>query len=127
MLAGDIYFIMGLWAASLATHNDSLLFKNTQDMYNTIDATGNIPWQSFTLNYSRPWLETLEPDGEEPLWKTADYNVWFYSPQLLVCKMIGNPEFKGNFEFTSYQEYSMDGQHCFQDFITLACGKLSQI
>ena len=53
MSAGNINFVTGLWAASLAPHNDSLLFKNAKDMYDTIDATplGNVPWQSFTMNY----------------------------------------------------------------------------
>ena len=53
MSANDINFVTGLWAASLAPHNDSLLFKNAKDMYDTIDAMplGNVPWQSFTMNY----------------------------------------------------------------------------
>ena len=50
MSAGDINFIMGLWAASLAVHDDSPPFKNAKDMYNTIDAT---PLGSVSI-YSAP-------------------------------------------------------------------------
>ena len=32
--------------------------------------------------------------------------------------MIGNPEFKDDFDFMPYQVYSMDGQHCFKDFMS---------
>ena len=82
MLAGDINSITGLWVASLAAHNDSLLFRNAKDMCNTIDATtlGYVPWQSFTLNYNESQPETLGPDGEEPPWTTADYDIWFCDP-----------------------------------------------
>ena len=31
--------------------------------------------------------------------------------------MIGNPEFKDDFDFMPYQEYSMDGQHHSEDFM----------
>ena len=116
MSAGDI----GLWVASLAAHNNSPPFRNAKDMYNTIDTTalGYVPWQSFTLNYNGSQPETLGPDGEEPPWTTANYNIWFHDPRLLVHKMIGNLEFKDDFDFTPYQEYSMDGQHRFEDFMS---------
>ena len=38
MSAGDINFITGLWAASLAAHDDYPPFQNAKDMYDTIDA-----------------------------------------------------------------------------------------
>ena len=119
MSAGDINFVTGLWAASLAPHNDSPPFKNAKDMYDTIDATplGNVPWQSFTMNYKGSQPETLGPDGEVPPWTTADYDIWFCDPRLLVHKMIGNPEFKHEFEYTPYHEFSTDGQHHFENFM----------
>jgi hypothetical protein len=53
MSAGDINFILGLWAASLAAHNDTPPVSTSAHMYNTIDSTplGDIPWQSFNLQY----------------------------------------------------------------------------
>ena len=86
MSAGDINFIMGLQAVSLVPHNDSLPFENVKDMHNTIDSAplGNIPWQSFTLNYDGPPPKILGPDGNAPPWMTADYNIWFHDPSLLV-------------------------------------------
>ena len=104
----------------MAPRNDSPPFKNAKKMYDTIDATppGNVPWQIFTLHYNGPPLDILGPDGETPPWITVDYNIWFHDPQLLVHKMIGNPEFKGEFDFTPYQKYSADGQHCFENFMS---------
>ena len=120
MSASDINFIMGLWAASLGPHNDSPPFENAKDMHNTIDSMplGNIPWQSFTLNYNGPPPENLGPDGKAPPWMTADYNIWFWDPSLLVQELITNPEFKGQFDFVPYQEYSADDQHRFENFMS---------
>ena len=120
MSAGDINFVTGLWAASLAPHNDSPPFKNAKDMYDTIDSTplGDIPWQSFTLNYNGSPLENLGPDGESPSWTTDDYDIWFHNPHLLVQELIANPEFNGQFDFTPFQEYSTDGQHRFENFMS---------
>jgi hypothetical protein len=45
--AGDINFLLSLWAASLATHGDKPPFSKATDMYNTIDSTplGNAAWE----------------------------------------------------------------------------------
>ena len=104
MSASDINFITGLWAASLATHNDYSPFQNAKDMYDTINATplGNIPWQSFTMNYNGTPSETLGPGGESPPWTTANYNIWFCDLCLLIHKMIANHEYKGQFDYTPY-------------------------
>ena len=118
MLAGDINFITGLWAASLAPHHDSPPFADAKAMYDTIDSTliGDIPWQSFTLNYNSPPPRNLEPNDENPPWTTAGYNIWFHDPHRLIQEMIANPDFAGEFNFVPYQEYSADGQHCFEIF-----------
>ena len=120
MLASDINFITGLWAASPAPHNNSPPSKNAKDLYDTINATplGDIPWQSFSLKYTRPKPKTLGPDGEDPPWTTTNYDIWFHDPCLLIQKMIGNPEFNGKFEFTPYQEYSVDSKHCFENLMS---------
>ena len=34
---------------------------------------------------------------------TADYDIWFRDPHLLIQEMITNPEFKGQFDFTPYK------------------------
>ena len=93
--------VTGLWVASLVPHNDSPPFKDAKAMYSMIDSMppGNIPWQSFTLNYNAPPPKILGPDGENPSWTTADYDIWFHNPHLLIQEMIANPEFKGSIRF----------------------------
>ena len=115
MSASNINFIMNLWAASLAQHRDVPPFRNAQSMYNTIDTTllGDILWQSFTLKYNGDL-----PDGEVPApWMEADFNAWYRDPHTFVHNIISNPDFKDEFDYTPYQEYSNDSQHHFQDMM----------
>lgn len=67
MSAGDINFILGLWEASLAVHNDEPPFSNATDLYNTIDSTplGDLAWESFSLQYNG-----TQPASNIPSWST---------------------------------------------------------
>lgn len=115
MSGGDIDFIFNLWAASLAVHDDVPPFANHTDMYNVIDATplGDVPWESFSLQYNG-----VRPEDEVPSWMTAEYDVWFRDPRTLVHNLISNPDFKDGFDYAPLQEYSADGAHRFQDFMS---------
>ena len=116
MSSGDIDFIFNLWAASLAVHDDTPPFESHVEMYDVIDSTpiGDVPWDSFSLLYNgiRP------AEGEVPPWMTAEYDVWFRDPRQLVHNLISNPDFKEEFDYAPVQEYSTDGAHRFQDFMS---------
>ena len=115
MSAGDINFILNLWAASLATHDDTPPFSTATDMYNTIDATplGDIPWQSFSLLYNG-----AEPAGDIPSWMKAEYDVCFRNPRTLVHNLLSNPDFEFGFDYAPFQEHTDDGVHRFRDFMS---------
>jgi hypothetical protein len=115
MSAGDINFILSLWAASLAIHNDEPPFSNAVDLYNTIDSTpfGNVTWESFSLQYNG-----TQPTSHVPSWMEAEYDVWFRDPQALVQNLLSNPDFKSDFNYVPFQEYTADGAHRFRDFMS---------
>jgi hypothetical protein len=115
MSAGDINSILSLWAASLAPHNDDLPFSKAMHMYNTIDETplGDVPWQSFTLQFSG-----ARPADKVPSWMEADYDICFRDPRTLVCNILSNPDFKGEIDLAPFQEHSSDGAHRFQNFMS---------
>jgi hypothetical protein len=115
MSAGDINFILSLWAASLAIHNDEPPFSRAMHMYSTIDSTplGDIPWQSFSLQYNG-----TRPAGDVPSWMQADYDVWFRDPRTLVHNLLSNPDFKSDFDYAPFQERTTDGVHWFQNFMS---------
>jgi hypothetical protein len=115
MSAGDINFLLNLWAASLAIHNDEPPFSKATDLYNTIDSTplGDVAWESFSLQYNGN-----KPADNVPSWMQAEYDVWFRDPRHLVHNLLSNPDFKSDFDYAPYQEYSADGIHRFQDFMS---------
>ena len=115
MSGGDTDFIFHLWAASLAAHNDTPPFKNHAEMYETINSTpvGDVPWESFTLEY-----DGVRPDGDIPMWMTAEYDTWFQNPRDLVHNIISNPDFEAEFDYAPLQEYTTDGVHRFQNLMS---------
>ncbi|KIJ57722.1 hypothetical protein HYDPIDRAFT_171577, partial [Hydnomerulius pinastri MD-312] len=54
MSAGDINFLLELWAASLVKHDENPPFADADDLYDTIDSTelGDVKWESFTVQYT---------------------------------------------------------------------------
>jgi hypothetical protein len=117
MSGGDINILLELWVASLLKHNDELAFANHKDIYDTIDATplGDVPWQSFSVRYNgdRPGL-----DEEAPPWMDAEFDVWFRDPRTLVHNSLFNPDFDNEFDYAPLQEYDMDGNHRFENFMS---------
>jgi Plavaka transposase len=113
--AGHIDSLLHLWAASLVKHHDDPPFMNHADLYNTIDSTplGDVPWESFSLKYNGDL-----PATDVPAWMTSDYDVWFRDPKVLVQNLISNPDFNNEFDYAPLQEYSTDGNHRFQDFMS---------
>jgi hypothetical protein len=115
MSAGDINFVLNLWAASLTPHNDEPPFSNSKELYSTIDSTllGDVAWQSFSLQYNG-----TQPTGDIPSWMLAEYDVWFRDPLNLVRNMLSNPDFSSDFDYAPFQEYTANGIHRFKDFMS---------
>jgi hypothetical protein len=115
MSVGDINFILHLWSASLAVHDDEPPFTNSTSMYNAIDSTplAGTVWESFSLQYNGD-----DHDEDAQSWTDAEYNVWFRDPRSLVHDLISNPDFKADFDYVPFQEHTNDGVHHFQDFMS---------
>jgi hypothetical protein len=113
--AGDINFILGLWAASLVIHGDEPPFLSAKHMYDTIDSTplGDVHWESITLQY-----EGAQPVDNTPSWMKAGYTVWFQNSRALVHNIISNPDFEPGFDYAPFQERTAGGVHRFCDFMS---------
>ena len=61
-----------------------------------IDATthGDSPWKSFSVMYSGAM-----PDNPPP-WMTAEYDVWYHDPKIILEHQLANPDFKGEIDYT---------------------------
>ena len=115
MSTGHIDFIFNLWAASLATHQDSPPFSNHTEMYHAINSTplGDLPWRCFSLEYNGD----VPRDGVWS-WMDAEYDVWFRDPLDLMHKILSNPDFDGKIDYAPVQEYRSDGVHRYQNFMS---------
>jgi len=115
MSAGDINSLLNIWAATLAPHGDDPPFRNHTDLYNTIDLTpiGDVPWESFTVKY-----DGVHPDDERLAWMDTEFEVWFRNPKQLIEHMIANPDFNGEFDCSPFQEYDINDNHRFCNFMS---------
>ncbi len=115
MSAGDINSLFGLWAASLAIHDEEPPFLKATHLYDIIDSTplGKVTWEGFSLQYNGH-----QPVENTPPWMQVEYNVWFWDPCTLVHNLLSNPDFKLGFNYMLYQEHGTDEAHHFQDFMS---------
>jgi Plavaka transposase len=115
MSAGDINFILHLWAESLVVHGDDPPFTNATSMYKAIDSTplAGTAWESFSLQYNGDHAA-----GDVITWMNAEYDVWFRDPRALVHNLLSNSDFKTGFDYAPFQERTSNGVHRFQDFMS---------
>jgi hypothetical protein len=115
MSAPDINVLLDLWAAKLIQHGDYPPFADAKDLYQTIDAIplGDTPWESFTAKY-----QGEQPETEVPPWMDATYDVWYRDPLAVVCNLLGNPDFNGEFDYTPFREFEPGGERRLQDFFS---------
>jgi len=48
----------------------------------------------------------------------AEFDVWFRDPRTLVHNLLLNPDFDNEFDCAPLQEYDMDGNHRFENFMS---------
>lgn len=115
MSGGDINFLMDLWAASAAVHNDRPPYKNYDALYSKIDSTplGDVKWESVNVGYTGS-----VPQKDAPTWMKTKYDVWYRDPRALVQNLISNPDFNGEFDYSPLQEHDENGNHRFQNFMS---------
>ncbi|KAG2074320.1 hypothetical protein BDR04DRAFT_1115820 [Suillus decipiens] len=50
-------------------------------------------------------------------WKTADYDMWFHNPCLLVHNMLSNPDFAAKIEYVLYWDHADGNKCCYKYFL----------
>ena len=49
---------------------------------------------------------------------SVEYDVWFWDPLGLVHKILSNPDFRDEIDYAPVQEYSSNGVHRYQNFMS---------
>jgi hypothetical protein len=80
-------------------------FKNHQDIHSTIDSStlGDIPWECLKTRFPG------DVDESAPSWMRSMYEVWYRNPDAVISAMLGNPDFKGQFDLRPYVDLNRDG------------------
>ncbi|KAF7301047.1 hypothetical protein MIND_00668600 [Mycena indigotica] len=89
-----------------ALYKDDPYFNNHRHLYAMIDEIqqGDIPWQSFSVQYTGPRPKT----GETPSWMTQTYEVWFRSPLAIFERQLANPEFRDELDWAPKRVFKND-------------------
>ena len=48
----------------------------------------------------------------------AECEVWFCNLHTLIHNILSNPDFDGEFDYAPIQEYDMEGNHRFENFMS---------
>lgn len=105
---------MEMWAFSKAQDDDVGPFDSYDHMYATIDATthGDAPWKSFVGS----WSGEVGPDS--PSWQSAEYQVWYRDPEIVLKNLLDNPDFNDQFDYVPYVETGKDGKRHWNNFMS---------
>lgn len=100
---------------SLIPHADEPAFSGHKDLYSVIDATtvGEAPWRSFSAKFSGEI-----PEGKQPSWMTASYDVWYRDPRTILRTMLANPDFDGEIHYSPTQEFNAHGEREWKDLMS---------
>ncbi|KAF7303447.1 hypothetical protein MIND_00573500 [Mycena indigotica] len=105
-MSGDSIDQLAQFMAAL--YKDDPYFNNHHHLYAMIDEIqqGDIPWQSFSVQYTGPRPET----GETPSWMTQTYEVWFRSPLAIFERQLANPEFRDELDWAPKRVFKNDNR-----------------
>jgi Plavaka transposase len=111
MSATNVDLLMELWGSSI---NGSSPFQSHQHLHATIDLSSlsDVPWKCFITSFS----EDVTRDA--PSWKWTDYEVWYCDPDEVVCTMLDNLDFNGQFDFCPYVKLDKDYKHCWSNIMS---------
>ncbi|OJT06799.1 hypothetical protein TRAPUB_2350 [Trametes pubescens] len=118
MSAGNIDALLELWGASMVPHRDVAPFRNSTDLYQTIDSArvGSVRWQSFEVSFPR----AAQPTGnrEVPSWMNASYDVWYRDVREIAKTILANPAFTKTIDYGPVKVINKDGKREFCNFMS---------
>ncbi|KAH9040822.1 hypothetical protein EDB84DRAFT_1587510 [Lactarius hengduanensis] len=77
---------------------------------------GDVPWQSFTVNYDGELSDDV--DGAQPKWMSDVHEVFYRDPHLIVRGMLTNPDYEGGMDFGPYRAFDKDGTRVYEHMMS---------
>ncbi|KIK11904.1 hypothetical protein PISMIDRAFT_121879 [Pisolithus microcarpus 441] len=90
MSAANINELLTLWNTSLLSTGGWPIFRDSSEMYKTIDHTplGDVQWENFSTSYTGE-----QPTENVPPWMNDTYDIWFRNPKEVIHNMLSQPDF----------------------------------
>lgn len=108
--------MLELWAATLLPHGTDPPFRNSTELYSTIDATplGAVKWESFEIRYP----QHAQPADNVPAWMTTGYDVWFRDVWEIARGILKNPEFQLQIDYGPRRIRNALGERQLRNFMS---------
>ncbi|KAI6137566.1 hypothetical protein BKA82DRAFT_4379823 [Pisolithus tinctorius] len=116
MSAANINELLDLWNATLLGAGSQPVFKDSAEMYKTIDRTilGDVQWENFCISYTGE-----RPTDNVPSWMNAAYDIWFRDPKDVIRDMLSRPDFSRDMDYRPFREYeSATDKRQWEDFMS---------
>ncbi|KAH9997156.1 hypothetical protein BJV74DRAFT_877357 [Russula compacta] len=104
--AGKIDQALDLWSASVMEYGGDALWKDSAELYATIDAIqhGDSPWKVYKIRYKGP-----RPPGTPPKWMTETYELCTRDSCQVLHHQLSTAEFKDKVNVAPYRQVNGEG------------------
>ncbi|KAF8228530.1 hypothetical protein L208DRAFT_1290891, partial [Tricholoma matsutake] len=99
MSAGKIDKLMAILKALYPDDDPPL--ADHKELYSLIDEIqqGNVPWQSFSVQYNGEQALDAVDNVAGPPWQHQQWEVWFRDPLKIMEQQLANPDFDGQIDY----------------------------
>lgn len=113
--AGNINKALDMWAASVLEHQGSILWANSQEMYDTIDSIqhGDALWKVYSIRYQGPL-----PAGTPPKWMTETYELCTRDTRQVLHNQLAGSDFKDKINYMPYRQFNSDGKRVWTNLMS---------
>ncbi|TFK23429.1 hypothetical protein FA15DRAFT_656761 [Coprinopsis marcescibilis] len=112
MSQANVNHLLYLWGRTLMKHGATMgPYDNYQHIFSTIDSIehGDAPWECLKVKVNE------DLDEAAPFWKTKEYDIWFWEPDLVLKNLLANPDFHGQFDYAPYIEVDAEDKRQYSD------------
>ena len=104
--AGKIDQALDLWAASVMKYGGDAPWKDSADLYATIDniRDGDSPWKVYRIHYQGP-----RPPGTPPKWMTETYELCMRDSHHVLHHQLSTAHPKERFNVAPYRQVNNKG------------------